>query len=66
MYAAIIVYILSLTLPLDSILALIPVGMVNLVYLIRTHLEDRMLQEGLSDDREYTGRVHYRLIPWIR
>ena len=43
MYAAIIVYILSLTLLLDSIWALIPAGMVILVYLIRTHLEDRML-----------------------
>jgi protein-S-isoprenylcysteine O-methyltransferase Ste14 len=42
MYAALIGYILSLTLLLDSIWALIPAGMVILVYLIRTHLEDRM------------------------
>jgi len=43
MYAAIIVYILSLTLLLDSIWVLIPAGMVILVYLILTHLENRML-----------------------
>jgi protein-S-isoprenylcysteine O-methyltransferase Ste14 len=38
---------------------------VVILTIIRTALEDRTLQEELPGYREYTERVHYRLMPGI-
>jgi protein-S-isoprenylcysteine O-methyltransferase Ste14 len=39
--------------------------MMALLMLIRTSLEDRMLQEQLPGYKEYTQDVKYRLLPWV-
>ena len=59
--------ILSLALPVSfgSLWALIPGGFMVLTFVIRTALEDRILQEDLDGYRDYSHRVRYRLIPGI-
>lgn len=65
MYAALIVFMVSLALELGSGWALVPAGLIGVLYVIRTALEDRMLQAGLPGYREYAGRVRYRLLPGV-
>lgn len=50
---------------LGSFWSLIPVGMVVVLYIIRTALEDRTLQAELPGYKDYAGRVRYRLIPGV-
>ncbi len=49
----------------SSYWVLIPAVVVIILTIIRTTLEDRTLQEELPGYREYTERVHYRLLPGI-
>jgi protein-S-isoprenylcysteine O-methyltransferase Ste14 len=65
MYAAIIVVMLGLPLALGSWWALIPGGLLALLFVVRTALEDRMLREELPGYKAYTRRTRYRLIPGI-
>ena len=65
MYAAIIVLVFCLALELGSWWGLIPSGMITVLFIIRTALEDKMLQEELSGYRAYAREVRYRLIPGI-
>lgn len=61
-------YILSwvaTALALGSLWALIPVGLVACLMVIRTALEDRTLLEELDGYREYAARVRYRLLPGV-
>jgi protein-S-isoprenylcysteine O-methyltransferase Ste14 len=64
-YAGNILSLPGIVLALDSVWTLIPAAMALIIAVIRTALEDRTLQEGLPGYRDYTGRVRYRLIPWI-
>ena len=50
---------------LASIPTLAPTLIAVVLLVIRTLLEDRVLQAELSGYREYAGRVRYRLIPGI-
>jgi len=50
---------------LNSLWALIPAGLVTLVLIIRTILEDKTLYCELSGYKEYAEIVRYRLIPGI-
>lgn len=50
---------------LDSLWAFLPVIFLTVVLIIRTHLEDRTLQEELAGYREYAQRVRYRLLPGV-
>jgi len=50
---------------LGSLWALIPCGLVVLVTIIRTALEDKTLLEELDGYKEYAARVRYRLLPGI-
>ncbi len=52
-------------LALGSFWAVIPAAVCALTLVVRTVLEDRTLREELEGYKEYTGRVHYRLIPGI-
>jgi protein-S-isoprenylcysteine O-methyltransferase Ste14 len=45
--------------------ALLPAGIIIVLYVIRTALEDRTLQEELEGYAEYTQQVRYRLAPGI-
>ncbi len=62
MYAAIILPVPCIALVLGSWWALIPVGLIACVFVIRTALEDRMLIEELAGYPEYAEKVRYRLL----
>ena len=50
---------------LNSLWAIIPAGLTILVLIVRTILEDKMLQTELPGYAEYADRVRYRLIPGL-
>ncbi|MCK4835568.1 MAG: isoprenylcysteine carboxylmethyltransferase family protein [Candidatus Aminicenantes bacterium] len=64
-YTGVIFMILSLALIMGSLWALIPAGLIGILFVIRTVLEDRVLKEELSGYAEYARKVRYRLIPGI-
>ena len=43
----------------------LPGGVIGVLFIIRTALEDRMLQDELPGYKEYAGRVRYRLLPRV-
>jgi protein-S-isoprenylcysteine O-methyltransferase Ste14 len=57
----------SLTIPvmLGSVWALIPGAITSALYVLRTSLEDKMLQAELPGYKEYTRKTPWRLIPKI-
>jgi protein-S-isoprenylcysteine O-methyltransferase Ste14 len=44
---------------------LLPGALGAILLIIRTALEDKMLQDELDGYREYAGRVCYRLLPGV-
>ena len=50
---------------LGTLWALIPVGLTTVIYIVRTALEDRTLQDELPGYREYAQKTRYRLLPGI-
>lgn len=50
---------------LDSLWAFIPVALITAALVIRTHLEDRTLQNELDGYRDYVRQVSYRLLPGV-
>ena len=44
---------------------LIPGGVIGVLFIIRTAMEDRMLQDELPGYKEYAQRVRYRLVPGV-
>jgi len=48
-----------------SVFGLIPAGIVILLFIIRTWLEDKMLMSELNGYAEYARRVKYRLFPGL-
>jgi protein-S-isoprenylcysteine O-methyltransferase Ste14 len=56
---------LGIGLVLGSWWALVPGGLIGGLYLVRTALEDKMLQEELPGYREYALKVRYRLFPGL-
>ena len=50
---------------LDSRWAFLPALFLTIVLLIRTNLEDKVLQNELEGYREYAKRVRYRLLPGV-
>lgn len=65
MYVGVILALLGAPLALGSLWALIPAGACAVLFVVRTALEDRTLQEKLPGYREYAGRVRYRLFPGL-
>lgn len=65
MYAGVILIILCLPLALGSFYALIPGSLIILLFILRTFLEDKMLQDELPGYRDYARTVRYKLIPGI-
>ncbi len=65
MYASIIPFILCVALILGSWWALAPGAIIACLFVIRTGLEDRMLQAELPGYKEYARRVRYRLVPGV-
>ncbi len=64
-YVGYILYALFLPILLGSLWALIPGIMAAVPIIIRTSLEDRMLQAELPGYRDYVRKVRHRLIPGI-
>lgn len=64
-YVGTIVFELATPILLGSLWALIPGGLIALLTIIRTALEDKMLHQGLSGYEEYASEVHYRLLPGV-
>jgi protein-S-isoprenylcysteine O-methyltransferase Ste14 len=64
-YTAGILMALSTAVALGSLWALIPAGLVVLLLIIRTVLEDRTLQNELPGYAEYAHTVRYRLVPGL-
>ena len=50
---------------LGTLWGLVFSGMTTILLIIRTVMEDRTLQEELEGYKEYTGKVKYRLVPFI-
>ena len=65
MYVGVISIMLCLPLSLGSLYALIPAGIIVILFLIRTALEDKTLLEELPGYKEYSQKVRYRLIPGL-
>jgi protein-S-isoprenylcysteine O-methyltransferase Ste14 len=52
-------------LALGSYWAFVPAAIGVLTIIVRTAMEDRMLQDELAGYKEYAGRVRYRLVPGV-
>ena len=50
---------------LGSVWALVPAGLVVVLLVVRTALEDRTLRKELPGYAEYSGRVRFRLVPGV-
>lgn len=64
-YTGLIISMLGGTLILGSCWGLLLSGILALIIIARTALEDRALQKELPGYREYAGTVRYRLLPFI-
>lgn len=65
MYVGVIFMFFCIPLALGSFYALIPGTVMAFLFILRTSLEDKTLQEELPGYKEYTLRVCYKLIPGI-
>ncbi len=50
---------------MNSIWLLIPILLTVGLYVLRTSLEDRFLQENLAGYREYANKIQSRLVPGL-
>ncbi len=64
-YAGGILTSIATPIMLGSLWALLPVGFVVCMYVVRTFLEDRTLQEELDGYKEYVQKVRFRLLPGL-
>jgi protein-S-isoprenylcysteine O-methyltransferase Ste14 len=65
MYVGVILSIICFPLALGSFFALIPAGIIVGLFILRTSLEDKALQEELPGYKEYAQKVRFRLIPGV-
>lgn len=65
MYVGVIFMTFCIPLALGSFYALIPGTVMAFLFILRTSLEDKTLQEELPGYREYTLKVRYKLFPWV-
>jgi protein-S-isoprenylcysteine O-methyltransferase Ste14 len=64
-YLGVLFWLPSLAIVLGSLWGLIPAGLAMAAIIIRTYLEDKMLQNELPGYTEYSQKVRYRLVPGI-
>ena len=64
-YTGALLTYLATPLFLDSRWAFLPVIFITIVLVIRTSLEDKILQDELQDYSDYARRVRYRLLPGV-
>ncbi|MGD9402231.1 MAG: isoprenylcysteine carboxylmethyltransferase family protein [bacterium] len=64
-YTGIILMEASISIVLGSLWALVPAGLVGLLLVIRTRLEDAALRRELPGYEAYAERVRYKLLPGV-
>jgi protein-S-isoprenylcysteine O-methyltransferase Ste14 len=64
-YAGALLTYLATPFFLDSRWSFLPVIFITIILVIRTSLEDKVLQDELTGYRDYAKRVRYRLLPGI-
>jgi len=64
-YVGAILFELATPIMLGSWWALIPGGLDAILFVVRTALEDKTLQEELDGYKEYAARVRFRLLPGV-
>ena len=65
MYVAVITLFFAIPVALGSLYGIIPAGFLAVGIIIRTSLEDKILQRELSGYKEYTQETKYRLLPGV-
>jgi protein-S-isoprenylcysteine O-methyltransferase Ste14 len=65
MYLGIIMLFAGIPLALGSLWGIIPGGGIVFLFILRTGLEDRMLQQELPGYKEFAARVRSRLLPGV-
>jgi len=65
MYVGTIFFGLCMPLFLGSWWTFVPCGLIVILFIIRTALEDRTLRDELPGYAEYAERVRYRLLPGV-
>lgn len=65
MYLSIIIIYFTIPIILGSIYALIPMLLLPIVLNIRINNEEKILEKGLDDYKEYKNKVKYKVIPYI-
>lgn len=55
----------STPLIIGSVFGLVPAGIIVILLLVRTALEDKTLRNELDGYAEYADKVKYRLLPWV-
>lgn len=65
MYAAVCFLVICIPLALGSWYALIFSGLIVMVFVVRTYLEDKTLQRELPGYAEYAGETRFRLVPGL-
>jgi protein-S-isoprenylcysteine O-methyltransferase Ste14 len=65
MYVGLIILLYSIPVALGSLWTLIPASVPTLLFVIRTHFEDKTLYEELEGYKAYSGKFKYRLLPGI-
>lgn len=64
-YTSALLLMFGMALALGSFWALIPAALAGAVLVVRTRLEDRLLQAELPGYRQFAGRVRSRLLPGV-
>jgi len=65
MYLAVILIVLFVPLVLGSFRALVPAAAIAALFVLRTSLEDKTLQNELPGYAEYSKKVHWKLLPKV-
>ena len=65
MYFGILILFICIGPALSSLFALIPSAIIDMLFIIRTAKEDKMLQEELKGYQAYAQKVRYRVIPGV-
>jgi protein-S-isoprenylcysteine O-methyltransferase Ste14 len=65
MYVGVILVMLFFPLSLGSLYAYIPASVIIILFILRTSLEDKALQQELPGYKEYSRKVRFRLLPGI-
>jgi protein-S-isoprenylcysteine O-methyltransferase Ste14 len=65
MYMGALIMFAGIPLALDSLWGLAVLVPVVIVFTVRIADEEKLLNEELTGYREYAGKVHYRLVPYV-